>query len=479
MCSRGTPGSADQVMAAIDAIDAAFDALADAPFWQLSSDQVAEFVRRMQRIENRAVATQVTVVGEGISRGLPALAGCKTGKAWLRGLVPVTPYVAWQRAALAEDLPGADLAPTREAFRVGSLAAGHASAVSRTMSELDRIPEVDPATWAEAQRLLVAESERVDPVQLGRAGLHLRRRLDPQGPDRLARDEDAQADARYATLRQESSGMWYLTACLPPLEGAMVHAVLDPLAAPRPTADGSPDRRLGQQRLADAVVTMAELSLAQRGGDRGALPTRHGSPVRLNVTGDIQTLLADPTVRYGPAGVAPAVVESGEPGGWDGSALTFQMLACDAEVVPVLLDSFGRPLDVGDSQYRFPPRIRRAIEIRDAHCTFPSCLSPPTWCHTHHLVPFGRKGKPGGPTSEGNGTLLCGRHHRFIHGAGWVGRLVDGHVAWRPPRSGTPDQNADEEADALCTAYAKQFEVKLRQLALRWLARNPELRNTR
>ena len=204
-----------------------------------------------------------------------------------------------------------DLAPTRNAFSAGSVAVGHASAVSRTMSELDRIPEVDAETWGEAQRLLVAEAERVDPAQLGRAGLHLRRRLDPQGPDRLARDEDLQADARYATLRQESSGMWFLAACLPPVEGAMLHAVVDPLAAPRPAADGSPDRRSGQQRLADAVVTMAELSLAQRGGDRGALPTRHGSPVRLVLSGDVQTLLADPTVRHGQAGVAPAVLETG------------------------------------------------------------------------------------------------------------------------------------------------------------------------
>ena len=147
MSSRGTPVSADDVMATIDAVDAAFDALADAPLWQLSPDQVAELVRRMQRLENRAVATQVAAVGEGMSRGLPALAGCKTGKAWLRGLVPVTPYVAWQRAALAEELAGVDLAPTRNAFSAGSVAVGHASAVSRTMSELDRIPEVDAETW--------------------------------------------------------------------------------------------------------------------------------------------------------------------------------------------------------------------------------------------------------------------------------------------------------------------------------------------
>jgi hypothetical protein len=53
MSSRGTTGSADAVMATIAAIETAFDALVEAPWWQLSSGQVADFVGRMQRIENR------------------------------------------------------------------------------------------------------------------------------------------------------------------------------------------------------------------------------------------------------------------------------------------------------------------------------------------------------------------------------------------------------------------------------------------
>src|SRR4029077_20829620 len=110
------------------------------------------------RAENRVAAVQVAAVGEGISRGLPARSGCKGGGAWLRGLVPVAPYVAHQRAALAVELPAEELAPTREAFAAGAIAAGYAAAVCRTLRSLDRFPEVDGVTWGEAQRLLVAES---------------------------------------------------------------------------------------------------------------------------------------------------------------------------------------------------------------------------------------------------------------------------------------------------------------------------------
>jgi hypothetical protein len=312
--SRGSEAvSADAVMSALDALDAVLDGLVEAPLWRLSSEQVGEFVRRLARAENRMASAQVAAVGEGVSRGLHTLAGSKTGGAWLRGLVPVAPFVAHQRVALALELPAAEMAPAREAFAAGSLAVGHAAVVTRTMRSLDRVPEIDRTTWVEAQRLLVEESERVDPVQLGRAGTHLVRRLDPQGPERLARDEDLQAEQRYACLRQEATGMWSLNALLPPVDGATLYAALDPLGAPQPASDGTPDPRSGQQRMADAVTGLAQLSLAQRSGHNGMLPNRHGSPVRLVVTGDKDTLLGRPHPppgpgrhRPGPGGHRPA-----------------------------------------------------------------------------------------------------------------------------------------------------------------------------
>ena len=144
-----------------------------------------------------------------------------------------------------------------------------------------------------------------------------------------------------------------------------------------------------------------------------------------------------------------------------------QELACDAEIVPVLTDHTAGPWTSARPSTRSHPDPQ-AIEVRDRHCTFEGCTAPPTWCHTHHLVRY-----PDGPTSEANGTLLCGRHHRFIHAKHWQGRLLDGHIAWRPP--GTDDD--------IGNAYDQHFEQLLRQLAAGWLTRNhhlnqPELRDT-
>jgi hypothetical protein len=254
MSSRGTVVDDDgarqglSVEEALALLPQVVAALASAPWWQCSTDELTQWITVLGRAENQIVSAQVTALGEGMSRGLPALAGSRTGGAWLRGLVPLTPGAATQRSMLAQELPATDLAPTREAFAAGAIAVGHAGVVSRTMTALNSVPEVDGLTWADAQRLLVDSAQHVDPAQLGRAALHLRHRLDPQGPERLAHDEAAQHAARFASLHQERSGMWFLTANLPALDGAMLAATLDVLAAPRPAKDGGPDRRTGQQR---------------------------------------------------------------------------------------------------------------------------------------------------------------------------------------------------------------------------------------
>jgi hypothetical protein len=108
--------------------------------------------------------------------------------------------------------------------------------------------------------------------------------------------------------------------------------------------------------------------------------------------------------------------------------------------------------------YPFPPKIRKAIAARDRHCTYPGCSAKPQWCHVHHLIPYRRSNW----TAEANGALLCGHHHRYVHAHGWQGRIVDGHVLWRPPGS-------DED---IGNAHQQHFEQALRHLALRWLTRN-------
>ncbi|MFL6100544.1 MAG: DUF222 domain-containing protein, partial [Actinomycetales bacterium] len=146
-----------------------------------------ERIQLLGRVENQVVAAQVAAVGEAVKRGVLVGSGHRSGGAWLRAQVPLTVQAAAQRAQLAEQLPRPELAPTREAFGSGELNVGQAGAITRTMCALNQIPDVDPTTWDEAQHLMLGEATRLDAGQLGKVGVALRHRLDPDAADRLAR----------------------------------------------------------------------------------------------------------------------------------------------------------------------------------------------------------------------------------------------------------------------------------------------------
>ena len=91
------------------------------------------------------------------------------------------------------------------------------------------------------------------------------------------------------------------------------------------------------------------------------------------------------------------------------------MLACDACVIPVVLDGTGQPLDIGRVSRVVPRHLRRAVAARDRGYAFPGCGCPPSWCDAHHLIEW----QHGGPTAIDNLVMLCRFHHRLIHGSDW------------------------------------------------------------
>jgi hypothetical protein len=59
----------------------------------------------------------------------------------------------------------------------------------------------------------------------------------------------------------------------------------------------------------------------------------------------------------------------------------------------------------------FKGATRRAIEIRDRRCCHPYCDRPARHCQVDHIKPYTQ----GGPTTQGNGRLLCGFHNRWYY----------------------------------------------------------------
>lgn len=96
------------------------------------------------------------------------------------------------------------------------------------------------------------------------------------------------------------------------------------------------------------------------------------------------------------------------------SAETARRLSCDSAVRKVTLRKDGTPLDVGRRSRRVSKRLWKALMLRDRGCTFPGC-NHTAFLDAHHIKHWSR----GGKTNKANLTLLCRRHHRYVHEEGF------------------------------------------------------------
>ena len=117
------------------------------------------------------------------------------------------------------------------------------------------------------------------------------------------------------------------------------------------------------------------------------------------------------------------------PSGTTISADTARRLACDAEIIPVVLGSNSEVLDIGQADHEFTVAIRRAAYARDGgRCAFPGCRT--TILQLHHMI-FRRHG---GPTSLSNSAWVCGYHHWLVHEGRWtLRRQPDSSYLWTGP----------------------------------------------
>ena len=190
------------------------------------------------------------------------------------------------------------------------------------------------------------------------------------------------------------------------------------------------DQRTRPQRLLDGLVGACKAALAA-----GDLPAAGGLRPQVMVTIDYRDLLerlgGSEAEARGPGSNVGTLMFTGPV-----TASTVRKIACDADIIPIVLGGKGRILDIGRTSRVFPPHIRRAITARDRGCAFPQCTIPAPWCEAHHIDYWSR----GGSTGTGNGTLLCSHHHHLIHKEQWTIQLRSGVPWFVPPRHLDPSQ---------------------------------------
>jgi len=98
---------------------------------------------------------------------------------------------------------------------------------------------------------------------------------------------------------------------------------------------------------------------------------------------------------------------------------TVRRLACEAEILPVVLDGRSVPIDVGRSKRLATVHQRRALEAIHPTCAIPDCEVIFDHCNVHHIDYW----ENGGTTDLNNMIPLCSRHHHAAHEGGWILKL--------------------------------------------------------
>jgi hypothetical protein len=375
-----------------------------------------EELREAEADFRRSYARVLSVVAELDAERAGAVAGFGSTARLLSGVLNLSKGEAKARVDQAEQLiprrslTGEMLPPSLPATAAelvaGELGPGQLRVITGIMRRIP--PSTDPETVELAEQTLASSARRFDPAALTRIGERLLAYLDPDGPE----PADEPEQTRELRVRTGSDGTVSLSGQLDPEGGARVLEVLNSLNGRRPPVEGVPDLRSPARRNADALVEAMSSLL-----DAGDLPTRGGQRPHLVLTMPLKDLIE---------GLGSAVLDTGG----RLCAAEARRLACDACVVPMVLDSDSMPLDVGRQQRLATTALRDALAQRDKGCSFPSCDRPPRYCHAHHI----RSWLDGGETKLANLCLLCEAHHVIVHRQGWHIRLdARGHPEFIPP----------------------------------------------
>jgi hypothetical protein len=365
-----------------------------------------------------AMCRWLELLGELVRRGVWADQGAKTPGAWLSWRVGIDGSTAREYVRVALRLR--DLPAVRDRFAAGTLSYSKVRAITRV------------AVAASAEQLLTW-ADHATAAQLETIVRGLRTVQRAQRDERPA-DEDPRYRQQVRTLADGTAVM----TLRGPAEEILaldedVRALADVLVADRLGGDteghapashgrvghdgddegrssdleeGAPPRRgTAADRVEALVHTVSAARAAETPVDTSGLD-RHTLVVQV----DARDVAVEPplTRRPDPVAVRDPL---GRLRSMDRRVLW--RLACGAGIVAARVDADGSPLDVGRRRRRTNAALRRAVQLRDRHCTYPGCHAT-RHLHVHHVQPWSEDG----PTDLANLVLVCHFHHRFVHDRG-------------------------------------------------------------
>ncbi|MBF4160816.1 HNH endonuclease signature motif containing protein [Nocardioides acrostichi] len=385
----------------VEQLDAALDDAEGLSLWGLDQASTAGALSVLTALESRLVELEHRVLAHAGEVVVADTTGAVQTSAWLAGTARLTRAEARRRVWLAHALER--YGALRAAFADGSVNREQAPVIAGALDDLP--DDLDADVVEKAERFLVEQAALHDARDLRVMGRHLLEVVDPERGEReaakrLEAEEEQAAQRARLTMSDDGHGTVFGRFQLPALHGAMFKKALDAILAPghwnseghAPKANLTTPQQNGEA-LCELLETLTERDL----------PTTGGLGATVVVTMTLDALRG---------GLTEAVLDTGD----RLSAATARRLACGANLVPVVLDGDGVPLDLGRGQRLYSKGQRLVLAVRDRHCTAEGCETPAHRCQAHHDHPWSQ----GGPTDLADGRLLCWRHHRMVHDPGWA-----------------------------------------------------------
>jgi hypothetical protein len=210
----------------------------------------------------------------------------------------------------------------------------------------------------------------------------------------------------------DEHGMAWLSAYLPAPDARTVWLAVQAVADHKSEPG---DDRSADQRRADALTTIATSALCAP-----ELPAWQGRRPAVQVTVALSTLLGvdEQPAELDGYGPIPAVLA--------------RRIAADptGTWLRLVTDPRGQLIDYGRTRYRPPRDLTEHVIARDQVCRHPGCHRDARRAELDHITAWAA----GGDTSAANLHVLCKRHHKTKHEAGWrVHRHPDGTTRWTSP----------------------------------------------
>jgi hypothetical protein len=301
------------------------------------------------------------------------------------------------------------------ALAAGSIVAGHVDVLADTVKKVS--DEDRTRVLGEAESLL-RSARRLSVDQFAK---HVRSEVTRLSADRGLGVFERQRRATYLKVWNDIDGMVHLRGAFDPERGSVLLSRLEQRVEAMfhsgdreiPVEVGSGVEPNDHRRALALIASVNGTSQSSETSSTGCVPR---AEIVVHVALDQLTgTRNDVDVTTNVITTQPITTQHGV----ELPVETVRRLACDADIVPVVLNGQGVPIDVGRAKRLATVHQRRALGAFYESCAIPECQVKFAHCEPHHIEYW----ENGGNTDLGNLVPLCSRHHHAAHEGGWKLRL--------------------------------------------------------